>query len=352
MPCYRPNLILFDTSHKPKWLNCGFVSANTSDFLGYEHYDKVNEDFKIHNPKMQFVRVPCGQCQGCFEAKTREKACRAMLQCEESEHNWHITLTYDEYHLPCDDELVNKHTGEVKFADNPNGVLRYRDFQLFKKNLLIYWQRKFKHTGIKFMMCGEYGGQTLRPHYHVIFFNLPIPPEELKVHNMTKNGPIYTCDRIQKIWNKGFISITEVNWDICAYVARYVLKKRYGHLSQDEYFDADMVPEFAHYSTKPAIGRKWFDENYQKAYENDEIILKGHATKIQSMKPPKYYDKLMKEMHPEFYEALAVRRKQSVENKNKLLLNNTTLTEKEYLKVLERQKKDKMSCFNLQRSIF
>lgn len=356
MPCFRPNLILFDTSTNP-YTKLRFVSANKVDFRGYEYYENINKILE-NSSSQQWIKVPCNQCIGCREANSRKWAVRCMLEAEQYPDrddltfNWHITLTYDEHNLPCYEELIDKSTGETKYSDNPNGVLKYSDVQTFKKDLLEYFRTHYNHTGVKFFMCGEYGGQTKRPHYHIIFFNLPIPKEELKIHKMTTQGPIYKCDMIQKIWKKGFISVTEVNWDICAYVARYVLKKRYGSTSQTEYFEADMVPEFTHMSNRAAIGRKWFDKNFQKVYENDEIILKGHASKIQSIKPPKYYDKLFKDMYPDDYEALAVRRKRSIENKTKLQLNNTTLTEKEYLKVLETNKKSQMSCFKLQRSTF
>lgn len=361
MPCYRPNLILFDTRTTP-FKKLRFVSANSKDFVGYEYFDAENKFLESlqnnYHRGERWIRVPCGQCAGCREAKSREWAVRCMLEAEQYPDrdgltfNWHITLTYDEDTLPRYDEIINKRTGEFKDADNENGILRYSDFQDFKKRLLEHWRFKYNWTGIKFYMCGEYGGQTQRPHYHCIFFNMPLDPSKLKIHAMNKDGPIYLCDEIQKIWNKGFISITEVSWDICAYVARYVMKKRYGSLSQDEYFDASMVPEFTHMSNRQAIGKKFFDKNFQMIYANDEIILKGHACKIQRSKPPKYYDKLFKDIYPDDYKVLADKRKRSVELNNKLKLNNTTLTERDYLKVLERQKKDQLSCFNLQRTKF
>ncbi len=41
--------------------------------------------------------------------------------------------------------------------------------QLFIKRLRKY----FNNNKIKYFYCGEYGTQTLRPHYHMIVYNAP-----------------------------------------------------------------------------------------------------------------------------------------------------------------------------------
>ena len=58
-----------------------------------------------------------------------------------------VTLTYDDDHLP------------------EYNSLNYKHFQDFMKRL-----RK-SHSGVRFYMCGEYGEDFSRPHYHALLFN-------------------------------------------------------------------------------------------------------------------------------------------------------------------------------------
>ena len=64
--------------------------------------------------------------------------------------NSFVTLTYDDDHLP------------------EYNSLNYKHFQDFMKRL-----RK-SHNGVRFYMCGEYGEDFSRPHYHalclIVFF--------------------------------------------------------------------------------------------------------------------------------------------------------------------------------------
>lgn len=354
MPCYRPNMMLFDTTKTPK-KSLKFVSANSKDFVGYEYFDAENAFFKSlkglqYHKGQEWIRVPCGQCIGCQEAYSKQWAVRCMLEASEypSDSNFFLTLTYNDLNLPKGVEIVNKETGEVKVVDN---VLVKKHMQDFIKRLRTHFQREYDHTGIRVFYCGEYGSLNNRPHFHCILFNCPIPQDKLKIHSITKdNNIIWCCDEIEKLWSKGFISLAEVNWDTCAYTARYCLKKVKGKLSQDIYFNNGLVPEFTGMSLKPAIGSKFFDAHFQEIYENDEMIIKGHKEKIQPIKPPKYFDKKYQAMFPDSYDALVVKRKQCMLNKNKLKLNNTTLSEREQLRVEEEEKKSQMKLFKLQRS--
>lgn len=352
MPCYRPNMMLFDTKKTPKQ-KIKFVSANSKDFVGYEYFDEENKFLKsprnVYHKGEEWIRVPCGQCIGCQEAYSKQWAVRCMLEASQfdSSTNFFLTLTYDDANLPRGVEIVNKDTGEIKVVD---GCLVKKHIQDFIKRLRFHFQDKYHHTGIRVFYCGEYGGQTGRCHFHCILFNCPIPQDNLKIFKVTKeNNIIWTCDEIEKLWNKGFISLAEVNWDTCAYTARYCLKKVRGKISQDYYFEQGKTPEFTGMSLRPAIGSNFFDQHFQEIYENDEMIIKGHKEKIQPIKPPKYYDKKFQAMFPDRYDALVVKRKQTMCNKNKLKLNNTTLTEREQLRVEEEEKKNQMKLFRMQR---
>ena len=89
------------------------------------------------------IKLPCGQCVGCRLERSRVWAARCVHEAQMHESNCFITLTY---------------------MDNPVS-LDYRDFQLFMKRL-----RSKSGKRVRFFMCGEYGENNSRPHFHAILF--------------------------------------------------------------------------------------------------------------------------------------------------------------------------------------
>ena len=96
----------------------------------------------------QDLAVPCGKCIGCRIAKRKEWSLRMLHELTYHPQSSFITLTYDDYHLPSDNSLKKRH------------------LQLFIKRL----RKNLGERRIKYFACGEYGGQTMRPHYHAILF--------------------------------------------------------------------------------------------------------------------------------------------------------------------------------------
>lgn len=346
MPCYHPNIRLCD--HYPeqfgeKSKTLAIINSYGDKFISYEYYEKRNRQFEAVGETYEFQKIPCKLCCGCQEKYSKDWATRCMLEAQKWTQNFFITLTYDEEHIPRDDELVNKKTGEIFQNDNwEQGHLETKHSEKFIKDLRRYWEYHFNHKGIRFYLAGEYGSKTKRPHMHAILFNLPIKPEQLEVYKITQNGDmLWKCPEIEKIWGKGFISLAEVNWDTCAYVARYVMKKQKGKKSDEWYYEQGMSPEFVRMSNRPGIGLDFFKENFQKIYEHDEIIINGHKQSIQSVKPCEYYDRKYAEMFPEEMEKIKQNRKIVAKATNELKNRQSSLTEKERLAVEERSKNAK-----------
>lgn len=105
--------------------------------------------------------VPCGKCVECL--KDRQNAWKIRL-CEEYKDHlfcYFFTLTYNDSSVPFefDDDGVRRLT------------LRKSDVQLWlKRNRMYFSRRLHKELDFKYFICGEYGPNTGRPHYHGIVF--------------------------------------------------------------------------------------------------------------------------------------------------------------------------------------
>lgn len=127
------------------------------------------------------------------------------------------TLTYDDVHVPRD----------IEFGDL---ILSPRDLTLFLKK---YRRRTGK---FRYFACGEYGDQTLRPHYHAIIFG-----RDVTAH-----------DSIQAAWQHGKVETGEFTPERAAYIAGYVVKKLNKAAMDEDH--PGKPPEFRRMSRNPAIG--------------------------------------------------------------------------------------------------
>ena len=356
MACYNPFVMLFDTSSQPKKL-LDVLKGSKEEGLDYEFFENMNELYRGKGIQKEYMKIPCGKCIGCKEAKSKSWATRCSLEAEQWEQNYFVTLTYNDEHLPREDELINKKTGEVFQNDNwEQGHLVKEELQEFMKDLRAYWKYHYNHDNIRFFSCGEYGGSidgTHRPHYHLILFNLPRPTWELQIRKIDADGNIHwTHEGIEKCWmdkrypgqniSKGFVDICEVNWDTCAYVARYTVKKEGGKKTDEWYFEQGKTPEFINMSRKPGIGLDFFSKNFQDIYKNDEIIIKGHREKIQPVKPPAYYDKRYDLINPQLMRRIKNDRKRMALYATRSKNAQSSLPEWERLRAEEHLKKCKM----------
>lgn len=232
------------------------------------------------------LQLPCGQCIGCRLEKSRQWAMRCMHEASLHERNCFLTLTYDDENLP------------------KRGVLEYPTFQKFMKRLRKY----AAPVRPRFYMCGEYGPENWRPHYHGCIFGFDFPDK--KVWSSTPSGSsLYRSADLERLWPFGFASIGAVTFESAAYVARYCVQKVTGHNAKDHYarVDADgefsLPPEFNHMSLKPGIGAPWLAKFQTDVYPHDYVVVNGHKSK-----PPKYYDRLFSRVDPDTMEGIAFSR--------------------------------------------
>ena len=215
--------------------------------------------------------LPCGQCIECKLERTRQWAVRIKHEASLHASNYFATFTY---------------------SDNPIS-LHYPDFQKFLKRL-----RK-QYPGVRYFMCGEYGEKKDRPHFHAALFNLSLP--DLQVWKESKGNVLSTSRILEKIWGHGFVLLGDLTFESASYVASYCTKKISGAKADSHYQVVDLdtgeisyrEPEFARMSLKPAIAKPWFEKYQTDVTNHDHVIINGRE-----QKPPRYYDKLLEESHP------------------------------------------------------
>lgn len=235
------------------------------------------------------LSLPCGQCTWCRVQRSQMWAVRCMHEASLHKENCFITLTY---------------------ADAPARGLRYRDFQLFMKRL-----RKARDgRSVRFYMCGEYGEDFGRPHYHALIFGERF--DDRVFWRTSESGEkSYRSADLERLWTLGNSEVGDCTYQSAAYVARYCLKKVTGPNAKYYYgVDPDdpskflRTPEFARMSLggregKGGIGSEWFSRYAGDVYPHDFVVVNGRE-----VKPPKYYDKLFKKLEPDVFEELQMER--------------------------------------------
>lgn len=328
MTCYNPLHAFSDGQHlngKPNYK----ITSNKVKSVFYDvatgHWYLSNDPNKYFNN--QPLDIPCGQCVGCRLDYAKDWTTRMMCESLYHDKTMFLTLTYDDINVPhsCYEEMD---TGEIKDIL----TLCPDDFVKFMKRLRYYYTK----NEIRFYMCGEYGSKTLRPHYHAIVFGLDL--DDLKPLKQSGTGnQLFESELLNKAWKKGFINVAPATYETMSYTARYIMKKRKGKDSA-EYDQFNIVPEYVNMSRMPGIGFQYYQDNKEKIYKNDEIILVNGKT----VKPPKYFDKLLEQEDEEKYRQIIDKR-----------MENAILTDEikkikfgdKYLR-LQREEKSKIQASN------
>lgn len=227
------------------------------------------------------LTLPCGQCIGCRLERSRQWAIRCMHETQLHKQNCFITLTYNDENLP------------------RRNSLDYTEFQKFMKRL-----RKSAPNRVRFYMCGEYGEENWRPHYHACLFGHDF--DDKRYHAKTPTGEsLFTSETLEKLWPYGFSTIGAVTFQSAAYVARYCVQKVTGDAAKLHYARKDhegeysLRPEFNKMSLKPGIGANWLELYQKDVYPHDYVVVNA-----KEVKPPKYYDTLYERKQPERMEEI------------------------------------------------
>lgn len=205
-----------------------------------------------------------------------------------------ITLTYEDKYLPKDFSLDKSH------------------FQKFMKRL-----RK-KAGRVRFYHCGEYGDLNERPHYHALIFGYDFPDREIF---STQNGiRCYTSSFLSDLWPFGYSTVGDCTFQSAAYVARYIMKKKYGQESQLNYYRMDYStgeyfgwkqPEYTTMSRRPGIGTEFFNR-YKSDFNDGTAILNNYEVKM-----PDFYLGQFEHSDPELFNTIKSKRRKAAKKLSK-----------------------------------
>lgn len=131
----------------------------------------------------------CGKCSACHNKYIRQWVFRLQRQQHSTPNCVFLTLTYSYEHMPM-------YKGKM--------TLHKKDYQDFLKRL----RKQLHDREIKYVLCGEYGSKTNRPHYHAIMFNV----------TQEDYNTIHTA------WGKGHVHVGTVTPASIAYTFKYSIK--------------------------------------------------------------------------------------------------------------------------------
>ncbi len=149
----------------------------------------------------QYIQVPCKKCTVCLKRRAMQWLFRLQQEHKVCKTAAFMTYTYNQDTLPY----------------SPNGLptLNQKHHTDYMKRLRKRVTRLTPNAQkLRYYCVGEYGGETERPHYHAILFNLP-------------QSYIDKPHIIADIWTHGIISCDQVTDASIAYVTGYVNKQKF-----------------------------------------------------------------------------------------------------------------------------
>lgn len=226
--------------------------------MAYQHYNMARcmypymvERKLYHNQTDKYVPVPCGKCPNCLKRRLASWSFRLEMESLRWTVQHFITLTYDNDHVPITDNTF---------------------LSLKKKDVQDFFKRLRKRSGkLRYYVCGEYGTNTKRPHYHAIIFG---------------NATLMETDIIRS-WPHGDVYFGKVEAGSIRYTVQYLDKGAWTPAHSRD----DREPEYS--SMSQGIGSNWLTEAQVKSFLADPS--KGYIYDREGRKIaiPSYYKKRM-----------------------------------------------------------
>lgn len=278
--------------------------------------EKIMADYYRSCPDgLEPVLLPCKRCVICCANYKRNWAYRLTCEAKLAPESMYLTLTVDDEHI---DQVF------------PGGSLTHEPFQLFVKRLRqrlsrgYYYQfvppftssslignmprkierRFYQRKTLRYYMCGEYGEESMRPHYHACFFGVRFP--DAYFAKRVGRYAYYTSPTLLDLWPYGKMSLmSDVTPQSAAYVAGYVDKKIYR--DQDCFKELGLMPEYVRMSN--GLGIDYFDMYMDRLYPFvGEDVFDWHRLGDLPVSPPRYFDEKLMLRDPQRYAKLVASR--------------------------------------------
>lgn len=236
---------------------------------------------RLKDDSGHWYEVPCGHCPECIQQRRAEWTGRNMVELAHSKVAYHVTFTFEELLLiPREDYDYYK----------------YFDFWIPKK--CVYQKllkRMRKQYDFRYFGAFEFGSNTHRPHYHIIFY--------------FKDDVSLTEDDFKAFWPYGLISVTHVEQATTHYLTKDLMKRMPG--AKINPFNKKFMSEehrrnymfkvllskrsFNFMSLRPAIGSQLLENkeyvDFVRKYYDDFDTFPMLGVEGQKFPFPRYYVK-------------------------------------------------------------
>lgn len=237
---------------------------------------RVEADRPTNWNKASAKEVPCGMCVDCLKRRRNGWSFRLHYETLVSQSSYFLTLTYGE----------NDGYGEEP-PKSFNGIytLDKKHLQDFFKRLRKFENAKGNKEKLKYYAVGEYGTKNLRPHYHIILFNL------------SRDTALRSNFVAKRIWQKGNVDIAKANIATINYTVGYILQGKWTPLTDDD----DRLPHFS--TMSKGLGAAYLTENVQEHILDRVDTSVFHPSGFRITLPRYYRDRIRRSIgDEEWYE--------------------------------------------------
>ena len=200
------------------------------------------------------IRISCGKCPGCKLRRIQEWVHRLQEEDKVSRSAYFVTLSYAPHSVP----ISNKGFMTLSKTRFEGKKQIDSDLQRFFKAL-----RKREPLQIRYYACGEYGDTRMRPHYHLILFNVS---DAVHIGYDNKGNKLFRSENVLRSWMRdntliGDVYMGQVTNDSIAYTAKYIDKEKKIPIHKND----DRVKEFSLMSKN--LGRTFIQD-----YDEDNKV--------------------------------------------------------------------------------
>lgn len=241
------------------------------------------------------LQFRCGKCAPCLLHKSADWMQRLTHEGYSHKHSTSLCLTYSNEHLPA------------------FGSLSVEDWDRFINSLRKRLERR-GHPPITFDVCGEYSpAPAFRPHMHAALFGYWPPDAKYWAKSRAGNAE-YVSEEITALWGKGRATFQEWTHGAASYIAghqsaKLTSRKDLFVIGADGSVIGKREPEFHRCSTRPGIGRRYFEQHGEQALKLGFVVAKDRPVSLS-----RYYMRRGKFDFPELAEEHAqLRRAKAIE---------------------------------------